>query len=832
MVNFMITLVHDVRYGLRMLAKNPGFTAVAVLTLGLGIGANTAIFSVINSALVRRLPVPDPDRLVRLHTTDQPPNTSQTGYNDTSLTEPVFEQLRQQHHVFSDLVAYVPLSERTVAVRIGDVPEEANVDMVSGNFFSGLGVRLTRGRGFTLEDEARHTQTAVLTYAYWTRRFGRNPSVLGQTLYVKGVPFAIIGVTSREFAGVGEGAPTDIWIPFQTREDLKPWGRSPGSRDSLYGNPTWLFLLMIGRLQPGVSEQQALGQLNPVYQRTLLASGAKPDPKAQPVQLYLSPVRGIEQVREDYEKPLVVLMAMVGVVLVIACGNVAMLLVARNTARQQEFSLRLALGATRFQLFRQLLTESLVLVGVGTGLGWVFAIWATEALVAWAGLDFDVSPDHGVLAFTLALSALAALLFGLAPLRNAVRTAPGFTRTTSALSATRDKEHHRRGQAIMAFQIGLCLALLVCTSLLLRTLRNLETLDLGLRAHGLLVFGITPPQSLRTDAEVIHFYQALTDRLRALPGVESATLMENRIGSGWSNNTTAYVDGAQAQGFSYSPMRCNNVGPDFFHVLRVPLLVGRDFTDRDRAAAPKVVIINRTFAERYLAGRQPLGHHVAFGRDPKADQYTIVGVVQDSKYTSVGEAARPMAYFPYTQIPGPSTMHIELRTEGYPAALLPVVRRAVAEFGPDLPLLEPMTQQEQFEKSYTDERLSARLAISFGFLAALLVATGLYGTLSYRVSRRTAEIGVRMALGAQRRQVLWMVMRESLTVSVAGLLAGLPLAVAGARVLRSMLFGLGPGDPLAFAAAILGLAIVVLAASLIPAQRAARVDPMVALRYE
>jgi predicted permease len=279
-------------------------------------------------------------------------------------------------------------------------------------------------------------------------------------------------------------------------------------------------------------------------------------------------------------------------------------------------------------------------------------------------------------------------------------------------------------------------------------------------------------------------------------------------------------------------MRSNNVGPDFFHVLGVPILVGRDFTDADTTAAPKVVIINRTFAERYIAGREPLGHHVAFDRGPKADQYTVVGVVQDSKYTGVDEPAKPMAYFPYTQIPGTATMHIELRTEGYPTTLLPVVRRAVRQFGPDLPLLEPMTQQEQFERSFTDERLSARLAMCFGLLAALLVATGLYGTLSYRVSRRTAEIGVRMALGAQRRQVLWMILRESLTVSVAGLLVGLPVAIAGARVLRSMLFGLGPGDPLAFAAAILGLAAVVFAASWIPARRATKVEPVVALRYE
>jgi predicted permease len=827
-----MTLLHDLRYGLRMLAKSPGFTAVAVLTLVLGIGANTAIFSVMNAALVRRLPVHDPEQLVRLHTTSQPGNTSQTGYNDTSLTEPVFEQLRQQRNVFSEAVAFVPLSFRKVAVRFGDEPEEANADMVSGNFFSGLGVRLARGRGFTLEDETQHSQTAVLSYGYWTRRFARNPSVLGETLYIKGVPFTIIGVAAREFGGVGQEEPTDIWIPFQTREDLKPWGRSPDSKDSLYGSPTWLFLLMIGRLQPRITQQQALAQLNPVYQRALSTSGAKQNPKEQPPQLYFTPVRGIESLREDYEKPLLVLMAMVGVVLVIACGNVAMLLVARNTARQHEFSVRGALGATRFQLFRQLLTESLVLVAAGTALGWVFATWATEALVVWAGLDFNVSPDHGVLAFTLTLSALAALVFGLAPLRNALRCAPAFVLKTSATGATRGKSYHHRGQAVVAFQIALCLALLVCASLLLRTLRNLETLDLGLRTQGLLVFGITPPQALRTDAAVVHFYQLLMDRLRVLPGVEAATLMEQRLGSGWSNNTDAYVDGTTPRSGLSSSMRCNTVGPDYFHVLRTPILVGRDFNDADSASAPKVAIINRTFAERYLAAREPLGHHVAFDKGPKADQYAIVGVVQDSKYTGVEEAARPMAYFPYTQIPGTSTMHLELRAESNPLALLPVIRRVVAEFGPDLPLLEPMTQQEQFERSFSDERLSARLAMSFGLLAALLVATGLYGTLSYRVSRRTAEIGVRMALCAQRRQVLWMILRESLAVSVAGLLLGFPLAMGGARVLRSMLFGLGPGDPLAFAAAILGLATVVLAASMIPARRAAKVEPMVALRYE
>ena len=828
----MSALLQDLRYGLRMLAKNPGFTAVAVLTLALGIGANTAIFSVMNAALVRRLPVPNPEQLVRLHTTDQPANTSQTGYSDTSLTEPAFEQLRQQHNIFSSLVAYVPLNTRKVAVRFDGEPEEANADMVSGDFFSGLGVRLARGRGFTLADETQHSQTAVLSYGYWTRRFARNPSVLGQTLYIKAVPFTIIGIAPSDFAGVGQGDPTDIWVPFQTRAGLKPWGNSPSSTQGLYGSPRWFFLLMIGRLKPQVSQQQALAQLNPIYQHAIFEGAGEQDAKRQPPQLYFTSVRGIENLRENYQKPLLVLMAMVGLVLVIACGNVAMLMVARNSARGREFSLRLAMGATRLQLFRQLLAESLLLVGAGTALGWLFAAWTTEALASWAAMDFNVSPDRTVFAFTLALSALAALLFGLAPLRSAVRCAPGLAVKTSAPSAIRGRSYTRSGQALVAFQISLCLGLLVCASLLLRTLRNLETLDLGLRTQGLLVFGITPPQLLGTEAEVLRFYQSLLERLRALPGVESATLMGNRIGAGWSNNTGAVVDGTSPRNDVHCPMRWNAVGPDYFYVLKTPVLVGRDFNDADSSGAPKVAIINRTFAEQYLAGREPLGHHLALDRSPKADQYIVVGVVQDSKYTGAEEAAMPMAYFPYTQLGGTSTMQIDLRTEGYPAALLPVVRRAVGEVGPDLPLLEPMTQQEQFERSFSDERLSARLAISFGLLAALLVATGLYGTLSYRVSRRTAEIGVRMALGAQRRQVLWMILRESLALSVAGLLVGFPLAVAGARVLRSMLFGLGPGDPLAFAAAVLGLLAVVLTASWLPARRATRVDPMVALRYE
>jgi len=823
----MTTLIQDLRYGLRMLAKNPGFASVAILTLALGIGANTAIFSVMNAVILRYLPVPNPQQVVYLRLNDRPSGTSETGDDSYTFSEYSFEQLRRTQHVFSDLIAFVPLNIGKVAVRYGENPEEAAGDMVSGNFFSGLGVQAARGRTLTLQDETQRAPFVVLSYAYWTRRFARNPSVLGETLLVKAVPFTIIGVAARDFTGVEGGTTTDFWIPLQNRPDLPAWGQSTADGHSLYGTPTWWCLMMIGRLKPGFTEAQALAQLNPNFLETAYQGVGSRNPKEHPPQIYFSAARGIGD--SDVSQRVLVLMMMVGLVLVIACINVSMLLVAWNSTRQREFSLRMALGAGRARLFRQLLAESLLLVVAGAGLGWLFALWSTGALAAWAEMDVSMAPDRLVLFFTLGVSLVVALLFGLAPLRNAVRVPPGLALKTAAASASARRGKYRGGQLVVALQVALCLALLVSAGLLLRTLHNLETARLGMRSSGLLVFGIVPPRTLQTDAEVVRFYETLSDRLRTLPGVESATLMQNRLGSGWSNNTDAIVDGREVTPGRFSVMRWNAVGPDYFHVLDTSLLLGRDFTDADSAAAPHVAVINQTFAQRYLPGRNPIGHNIQLGASP---QYTIVGVAADSKYSGVREGPTPMAYFPYTQIPGIGNMHFELRTERSPTALLPAARQAVRELAPDSPLLQPMTQQEQFEESFTLERLFARLSIFFGLLAALLVATGLYGTLAYRVSRRTAEIGVRMALGAQRQQVLWMVLRESLAVTAAGVVIGLPLSILGARLLRSALFGIGPGDPWAFAGALAGMVLVTLGASMIPARRATRVDPMVALRYE
>ena len=823
-------MLQDFRFAIRQLRRTPVFAAITILTFALGIGANAAVFSVMNAVVLRFLPVEAPDRLVILHTTKQPDQTSQTGYDNTSLSLGVFQQLRAESRVFSDLMAYVPLGTSQTAVRVGNEAENVWADMVSGNFFSGLGVRMHSGRGFTMAEEKEHAQSAVIGHGFWTRRFAQSPNVIGSTIFVKGAPFTIVGIAPPQFAGVARGTATDVWIPIQRRPDLKPWGRPPESDDSFYDSPNWWFLLSIGRLAPGVTAEEALAKAQPIFARAAYPSGG-PGQGETPARLFFSSVRGVQGLRDQYRQPLTVLMAMVGLVLLIACGNVATLVAARNADRAREFSLRAALGGSIGRLLRQLLTESLVLVSAGMAIGWLVARWATHALAVLSELDVALTPDTTVFVYTLVLSALAAIVFGVAALRTARRAPPAVVLRSSGSNSTADRARMRGARVVVAAQIALCLALLVGAGLLVRTLRNLSGADLGMRTSGLLVFGITPPSSIGSNQAIVQFHQSLLARIRSLPGVEAATVMGNRIGSGWSNNTTAVVDGKRpADG--PSPMRWNNVGAEYFRVLGTPMLLGRDFTDADLLGGAPVVIVNDAFARRYLPNRDPLGHRVALSTAPDARQFLIVGVAANSRYTSVRESERPMAYIPYSQVPGNSGMHVEVRALGDPMRLLPDIRRIVAEFGPDLPLLKPMTQQAQFAQSFSNERLFSRLATAFGVLAAALVAAGLYGTLSYRVGRRTREIAVRMALGAERGQVLRMVLGDSLGVCTAGILVGLPLAIAGSRFLESILFGLTKYDPLSFTGALAAVSIVSLVASLVPALRAMSVDPMMSLRAD
>jgi predicted permease len=823
----MHIMMNELRYAARQLYNSPWFTVTVVLTLALGIGANTAVFSVMNAVLLKGLPVPNPQELVYLHVpSGQPDGAGNTGDSTTSFSDPVFEDLRQDHHAFADLIAFVPLAIGKVAVRFGDTPEEVEGDMVSGNFFSGLGISLARGRGFTIEDERGHSQVAVLSDSYWTRRFSRSPAILGQNIYIKGNAFTIIGVGTEGFFGVEPGQSTDIWIPLQSRTDLNAWG-TPAEYNTLYGTPTWWCLELIARLAPGVSASQALAEVTPRYQRVAYTGLSTPDPKKPKVTLAFQPARGIEglDTAGSYRTGVTVLMTLVGLVLVIACTNVAMLLVAKKSARQREFSLRLALGAGRWQIFRQLLLESILLVTIGAALGWLFALAATRALAAWSRIETGLVPDGTVLLFTLAICTLAALVFGLAPLIPALRVPVAGSLKTSASTAYGTRSGKWSGNVVMATQMAFCFVLLVAAGLLLRTLENYQSTNLGMRAEGVLVFGITPQKTSSTSQNV-QFYRSLLERLRRLPGVESVTFAENRPGSGWSDNNAATIDGMEHT-YSEAPLRSNDVGPDFFHVMGVPVINGRDISDSDTEASPHVVVVNETFVRKLMPGVNPIGHQL--GKPPAR---TIVGVVKDSKYRSVDEEPIPMAYYPYTQVSGVSHLEVEVRTRGAATPLWNSIARAVRALDPNLPLENPMTQDAVFESSYSQQRMFSRLSAFFGVLAAMLVAIGLYGTLAYRLARRTSEIGVRIALGARPSQVLRMLVRENLLVTGIGLACGLLIALVSAGMMESMLFGLQPRDPVTFSIAFFMVTLVSLAASFLPARQAASIAPIRALRTE
>ncbi len=827
----MLRVAQGLRYTFRQLAKSPVFTAISILTIALGIGANTAIFSVMNAVLLHFLPVPNPQQLVYFHLKNQPLSTSQTGYGDMSMSMPIFEAMRIRQEVFADVIGFAPLAFEKVGVRIGPEPEETWGEMVSGNFFSGLQVQPIVGRVFTLKDESTHAPIAVLNYGWWKSRFAGDKDILGRTIYVKGVPFTIVGVAPPGFNGVDPvHAAMDFWIPLQERPELNAWGM-PATDHTLYGSPNWLALQMLGRLRQGIPPEQAQVQITPAFQ-SALANASAVDPHEQKPLLVLSGVRGVENLRDDYEHPLRFLMSMVALVLLIACANVVMLLLARNAGRLPEFCLRRALGANKRALFLQMLRESMLLVMAGAALGWLFAGAATQALAVWSGVDIMIEPDRRVLLFTAGVSAVVAIAFGLAPMWLITRLPLNLAlRSTGGMAGTRKNRLWGR-KLVVALQVSLCMVLLCSAGLLYRTLRNLESRDLGMRTDGLVVFGISPQSNIRTDADAVRFHTALLERMRALPGVDSATIMEVRIGSGGSDNDGVLVDGRNPMpDRPFAGVRENFVGSSFLHTLGILLELGREIDDSDTADSRKVAIVNQTFVDRYLPGVYPLGHHIASSSDSKV-QYTIVGVAGNSRYTDVRETERPMTYVPFTQTRGVLDMQYELHTRGDPRMLIQEAAKMVHEIDPNLPLQKPITQLAQFAETISQERLVANLSVFFGGLAAFLVAIGLYGTISYGISRRTMEIGVRIALGAQRREVLRMVLLESLSVAAVGLGVGIPASLAVATTLRSMLYGLSSGDPLTILVAFAGITMVTLAAAFFPAHRAASIDPMRALRME
>jgi predicted permease len=826
----MQTMLKDYRYALRQIRNSPGFAITVIATLALGIGANTAVFSVMNAVLLRMLPVREPKQLFYLTHASMPPSVGNIADSRYTFGINVYRRLKENQSAFSDVIAYAPLSEHKTAVRFADTPEEIDANEVSGNFFSALGVAMAAGQPFTYADEDQHSQAAVISYGYWTRRFNRDPSVIGKPIFVNGVPFTVTGVSAPGFYGVESGgSATDLWVPLQNRPELNAWGVPATSQNTLYSSPNWWSLMLMARLKDGVTGQQALARMNPLFDHAAYETVGVEDRKnGQKLQLALVSAQGLGTASSDYRDPLRVLMGMVALVLAIACVNIIMLLVARGSLREREFALRLALGAGRGPLFRQLLMESGVLVTIGSLLGWFFAVEATRLLAVWSELEVSLSPDMPVFLFTLAISALSALLFGVAPLRTAARTEVGLVLKSSGTQTTSTRGRMLTGKVLIALQMAFCVVLLFASGLLLRTLRNYQNVDLGMRAESVLAVEVHPVGA-PDYAHSLAFYTQLTERLRALPGVNAVTLAELRPGTGWSDNAPLTIDGhLYPWDDGRNMLRSNLVGPDFFATLGIPILAGRDISQADTQTAQRVVVVNQTLVDRYLKGIFPIGHTVGDAKHVA----TIVGVARDSKYASSDEDPMPMIWGSYRQQKVIQSMDVEIRASGDPMSLLPAVRRVVRELDANAPLGKPQLLRTGFEETYLMPALFARLAIFFGALAATLVAVGLYGTLAYRVSRRTTEIGVRMALGAARAEVLWMIVRESLFLIAAGLTVGLPLAWFTSRLMASMLFHLSPHDSVSFVAAGLGMLVVSLAAALIPARRAASIEPMQALRSE
>jgi predicted permease len=828
---FFANVGRDVRYGVRQLAKAPVFTIVCVLTLALGVGANTAVFSVMHAVLMKMLPVEDASRVFYLHTTGWPDGASQTGDSSTSFSYPVYRALREQSGL-QEVMAFIPMSFSGMApVRVGAVPDEAAGDMVSGNYFRGLGVGTELGRGFVPKDEDDHTPVTVISDRFWATHFNRSRDVIGKTLYIKSVPFTIVGVAIKGFEGTEGKLPLDFWIPLQSRPEFNAWGNPAEDGMYLTKQSFWCMKLMV-RTAPGVRREQALARTQAIFEQAAYIGVPQKHAGGITYQLSFMDAKQFDSQDDSFARALKTLMAMVGLVLLIAMSNVVMLLMARNASRQREFSVRLALGAGRREMVRQLLTESALLVALGGTVAWLFALAATRALGSWAQIESNLQPDVTVLWFTLSVLFLLALVFGLAPLRAAMSNGPEMVLRNSATVSQSSLQKMRVGNAVIVTQIAMCVVLLVGAGLLLGTLRNLLETPLGQKPEGLLVFGVHPPHA-HTKEESIAIFVALQQRLRTIPGVESVSMVANRPGSGWSNNNSGIlVDGHKPSGIEpeQASFRGNIVGADYFRTMGVQVLQGRDFSDADSASAPKVLIVNETFAKRYVGTFNAVGHVIS---DPKGvEQALIVGVVKDHKYTSITEEAMPMLWTAFTQGGAVNQLNVEMRVPGDPMAMLPTVRKLIAQIDPDMPLLEPMSQTAVFQQSISQQALFARLAGCFGMLAVVLIATGLYGTLAYRVSRRSAEIGVRMALGAQRSQVVWMVLRGSLLLCAVGVTLGVPLAMLAGKGLESSLYGMKSLDAASYAFAIAGVALVALLASAVPAGRAATVNPTRALRLE
>ena len=837
-------LMQDLRYGLRQLRRNPGFTAVAVITLALGIGANTAMFSLVDAVLLKMLPVSNPGQLVQLTMM-----TRDYGA-DEFFSYPTFKLIAENNRTLSGVIAFHSLGN--VDFVVNGQAGLASAQAVSGNYFKMLGVKAILGRTHIPghDDVQGGSPVAVISYGYWTRRFDRNASVVGKVVSLNGVPFTVIGVTPPEFFGLEPGEPVDVSIPLAQVARVSPGWAATGSPYDIFRAPFRNWLRLMARLREGETKARALANLQPIYAQAMRQAdeGIRGLPVDSPqagnefaecrIQVE-SGSRGLTALRRQFSKPLIFLMAMVGVLLLIACTNVANLLLARANSRQREIALRMALGAGRLRVVRQLLTESALLALAGGGFGTLLAFWGSGSLVnlmsrAQSPIQLSVRPDARVLAFTALVSFFAAIVFGLAPAWRTSRLELAQAVKDSTQGAISARRRSRMGDGLVISQIALALVLLVGAGLLVRTLEKLKELHPGFDERNVLLFSVNPSMVGYKDSQVAGLYERLSEHIKAIPGVRAVSFsIFSPLGAGFGS-TIPSVEGYTPRPGENMPVSVNFVAPNYFKVLGTAVLLGREFTDGDRAGAPKVAMINQAMARYFFGDSNPLGRRFSIpGWVGDATLLEIVGVAENAKLKNLREQAAPAAYIPFLQEPDSvPAMTFEVRTASNPSLLAASVRRLIKQADGRVPLFGVKTLTEQVNESLVQERLVASLSSLFGFIAVFLTCVGLYGLISYSVTRRTHEIGIRMALGAQRFQVLGLVLSQGMILAVIGVCLGTVAAFGLTRLMASLLYAVKPTDPVTFIAAALTLTGVAAFACLIPARRAMKTDPMVALRYE
>ena len=837
----------DVTFGLRQLRKTPIFTLTAVFSLALGIGATTAIFTLINEFLLRSLPVKNPEELVLFravhgvqgrmsHRAEGPGSVDLTTRRNSGTPLPllVYERFQTQRSVLADVLAFAPFSQ--IHVVVDGVPETTvSGQMVSGTYYSSLGLPALLGRVIMIaDDRPAAPPVAVISHRFWQRRFEGDPAVLGETILINRVAATIIGVTPPGFEGALQAGETaDITVPLGHHARFEP---DRAERQQ----PWYWWVRVMGRLRPGVTAAEARASLEPVFQlaaREGWIAGSTMEPgRAMPDDpgLAVDPgAQGEREVRRQYARSLELLMGLVGLLLAAACANVANVLVARGDARGREIAVRLAIGARRQQIVKQLLVESLILAGAGAVIGIVFAWWSRDVLLALRPFGnttvvLDLTLDRRVLGFTLGLAVATALAFGLAPALRATRIdlSAAFQGGARAIAG---RKRSRLARSLMIFQVAVSMVLLVGTGLFTRTLNLLQEVDAGFNHRNLILFRLDATAAGYSREQAVGLHVRIQERLEALPGARAATfsrvplLSRSRQHMTFSTTAHAPTPGAPLA------VNTNGIAPNFFEAMQLPLMLGRGFSPGDDERSPRVAVVNQAFVRTYFGGEDPMGRELVFSAPNFGHRVTIVGVARDAKYTDLRGATPATVYFPAAQQPD-GTANFAVRSQDEPAAMFAAIRRAVQEVDPMLPVLNLRTQTEQLERLHGQERLFAHLSGFFGVMALALACVGLYGLGSQGVLRRTREFGLRLALGARPAQVLRMVIRESVTLASLGVAVGIAAAYGSTRLVATMLFGVSAADPLTYGGVALMLLGTAVLASVIPAYRASRIQPLQALR--